>query len=359
MTTPNNSLEGESEVKRERTIDWWTQVWSTRLNDKKKDCRIVVQQRIHERDVSGFILAHDDLNEWTQLILPMEFEEKRRSRTIILPTTNKEVWEDPRQKEGQLLWPERIGQKELESLKQALGSEYTISGQLQQRPSPEAGGIIKKSWFKYWKYPTLPQIEYVLQSWDTALTAKEMSAYSACTTWGVFYDDDNIESVILLSMWRDRIEYPALRAMAKRLYYDYRDVGKEHNPKFQGMQLDMFLIEAKASGDPLIQDLAMGGIRATPFVPNKYGDKIQRVRLITHLLEGGAVYLPTRGPTYDRLTASADLFLESVAAFPNAESRDLVDTMTQALLKLKTGSFLRPRRDDRSVQSSVKTVRVY
>jgi len=84
---PNNSLEGESEVKRERTIDWWTQVWSTRLNDKKNDCRIVVQQRIHERDISGFILGRDDLNEWTKLILPMEFEEKRRSRTIVLPSS--------------------------------------------------------------------------------------------------------------------------------------------------------------------------------------------------------------------------------------------------------------------------------
>jgi len=123
---PNNSLDGDSEVQRENKIDWWTQVWSTRLNDKKNDCRVVIQQRIHERDITGYILDHDDLNEWTKLILPMEFEEKRKSRTVVLPTTEGQIWEDPRVKEGQLLWPERINEDELKSLKQALGSSYAI-----------------------------------------------------------------------------------------------------------------------------------------------------------------------------------------------------------------------------------------
>ena len=356
---PSNALDGESEVQRESKIDWWTQVWSTRLNDKKNDCRIVVQQRIHERDITGYILSHDDLNEWTKLILPMEFEEKRKSRTVVLPTTEGQIWEDPRVKEGQLLWPERINATELKSLKQALGSEYTISGQLQQRPSPEAGGIIKKQWFQWWKDTTPPQIEFVIQSWDTALTAKEMSAYSACTTWGVFYDHNYIENVILLSMWRDRIEYPELREITKRLYFDYRDTGKERNPLFKGRPVDMCLIEAKASGDPLIQDLAAGSIRAIPFVPNKYGDKIQRVRLITPLIEGGRVWVPAKPPNYDKLLPFADSFLESVACFPNAESRDLVDTMTQALLKLKEGKFLLNPKDERPIIPSVKEIKVY
>ena len=356
---PNNALDGESEVQRERKIDWWTGVWSTRLNDKKNDCRIVVQQRIHERDITGFILSHDDLNEWTKLILPMEFEEKRRSHTIILPTTEGKIWEDPRKKEGELLWPARIDDKELKSLKQALGSEYTISGQLQQRPSPEAGGIIKKPWFQWWKDAVPPQIEFVLQSWDTALTANEMSAYSACTTWGVFYDSNHIENVILLSMWRGRVEYPELRELAKRMYFDYRDNGKTRNPAFKGRPVDMCLIEAKASGDPLIQDLVRGGIRAIPFVPNKYGDKIQRVRLITPLIEGGRVWLPARAPKYDTLLPYADEFLESVACFPNAESRDLVDTMAQALLKLKDGRFVLNPRDERPVQHVETPKNVY
>jgi len=346
---PNNALDGESEVLRERKLDWWTQVWSTRLNDKKNDCRIVVQQRIHERDISGFILGHDDLNEWTKLILPMEFEEKRKSKTIILPTTQGKVWEDPRAKDGQLLWPERINEKDLQSLKAALGTQYAISGQLQQRPSPASGGIIKKDWFQWWKDSIPPDIEFVVQSWDTALTAKEMSAYSACTTWGVFYDHNQIENLILLSMWRGRLEYPELREMVKRLYFDYRDTGKQTNPIFKGRNVDLCLVEAKASGDPLIADLYRAGIRAIGFNPTKHGDKIQRVRLVTPLIEGGRVWLPAKPQTYDTLLPYADEFLESVACFPNAESRDLVDTMTQALLKLRDGQFLLNPRDERPI----------
>lgn len=356
---PNNASDSLSDVYLQKRVDWWTGVWSTRLNDRKNDCRVVVQQRIHESDITGYILNHDDSNSWEKLILPMEYEEARKSKTIILPSTNGKIWEDPRITEGQLLWPTRIDDKELKSLKEALGSEYAISGQLQQRPSPEEGGIIKKPWFKWWKDSVPPKIDFVIQSWDTALTAKEMSAYSACTTWGVFHDENYIENVVLLSMWRDRIEYPQLREMAKRLYFDYRDTGKERNHNFKGRPVDMCLIEAKASGDPLIQDLASAGIRAIPFVPNKYGDKIARVRYITHLIDGGRVWLPARPPKYDTLLPFADTFLESIACFPNAESRDLVDTMTQALTKLKEGKFLFNPKDERPTQPSVKEIKVY
>jgi phage terminase large subunit-like protein len=355
----SNALDGESEVQRENKIDWWNQVWSTRLNDKKNDCRVVIQQRIHERDITGYILSHDDLNEWTKLILPMEFEEKRKSRTVVLPTTEGQIWEDPRVKEGQLLWPERIDEEGLKSLKQALGSSYAIAGQLQQRPSPEAGGIIKKDWFQWWKDTTPPDIQFVLQSWDTAFSSGKKSAYSACTTWGVFYDHNYIENVILLSMWRGRVEYTELREIAKRLYFDYRDTGKERNLKFKGRPIDMCLIEAKASGDPLLRDLALAAINAVPFNPTGYGDKMKRVHFITPLIEGERVWLPARPPSYDTLLPFADEFLEAVACFPNLESNDLVDTMSQALTKLKTGMFLLNPRDERAVQPSKKEIKVY
>lgn len=355
---PNNVKDGESDVKRERALSWWEQVWSTRLNNPKTDVRIIVQQRFHEEDISGHIIANDIDEEWVKLILPMEFETARRSRTIILPSSNGKVWEDPRMVEGELLCPERFSIKEINEYKHDLGS-YGYAGQFQQRPSPEEGGIIKKDWFQWWKDSAPPKIEYVLQSWDTALTAKDMSAYSACTTWGIFYDDNYIENVILLSMWRDRIEYPALRDMAKRLYFDYRDTGKERNLLFKGRPVDMCLIEAKASGDPLLQDLAVAGVKAIPFDPSKYGDKIKRVRLITPLIEAKRVWVPARAPNYNKLLPYADLFIDSVSRFPNAESRDLVDTMTQALLKLKYSQFLHHPRDDRTDRNAYKKIKVY
>jgi predicted phage terminase large subunit-like protein len=288
----------------------------------------------------------------------MEFESSRKSRTIVLPTTEGKVWEDPRVEDGQLLCEERFSSKEINAYKSELGS-YGYAGQFQQRPAPEEGGIIKKAWFQWWKDSTPPDIEFVLQSWDTALTAKDMSAYSACTTWGIFYDHNYIENVILLSMWRGRIEYPELREMTKRLYFDYRDTGTVRNPQFKGRPVDMCLIEAKASGDPLIQDLAAAGVRAIPFVPNKYGDKIQRVRLVTPLIEGGRVWLPARAPKYEKLLLYADDFLEAISCFPNSESRDLVDTMAQALLKFKEGKFILNPKDERPIQSSEKTITVY
>lgn len=349
----------DSEVERESKIDWWTQVWSTRLNDKANDCMVVIQQRVHERDITGFVIDHDDLGEWTKLILPMRFEEKRCAVTVVLPSTNGEVWRDPRTKEGELLWPERFSEEDVKSLELTLGS-YGTAGQLQQRPSPEAGGIIKKEWFQWWDQATLPKIEMVVQSWDTAFSIGKTSAYSACTTWGVFYDHNYIENIILLSMWRDKVEYVELREIAKRLYFDYRDTGKVSNSKFTGKPIDMCLIEAKASGDPLIKDLRVGGIMATPINPAGKGDKIKRVHFVTPLIEGGRVWLPARGPKFDTLLPYADEFLDLAACFPNLESNDVIDTMSQALSKLKTSVFMYSPKDHIPIKrSEVEGVRVY
>ena len=355
---PNNVKDLESEAKRESANMWWSQTWSTRLNNPRKDVRIVVQQRSHEQDISGYVMADDPANEWAKLIISMEFEAERKCKTVILPSTNGKIWEDPRIKEGELLCPARFSIKEINRYKRELGA-YGYANQYQQRGTPQVGGIIKKAWFKFWKDVVPPDIEFVIQSWDTALTAKEMSSYSACTTWGVFYDHNYVENIILLSMWRDRLEYPELRDIFKRLYFDYRDTGKERNTKFIGRKIDMCLVEAKASGEPLMQDMRAAGIMAVPFIPNKHGDKIERVRLITPLIEQGLVWLPAQAPIYDKLLPFADTFRESIATFPNSDSRDLVDTMTQALIKLKQGQFLTNPKDEQPDLPSPKEIRVY
>jgi len=342
---PNNVDEGDSKVKRNRANKWFDSVWPTRLNNPNNDVMIIVQQRLHQNDITGHISANDLEEEWTKLILPMEFEENRRAKTIILPRSNGKIWQDPRKEEGELLCKKRFSSKFVETKKQEMGS-YLYAGQYQQRPAPEKGGIFDKTWFQWWKYDRTPELSFIVLSWDTALTANELSAYSACTTWGVFLDDNYIENLILLSMWRGRVEYPELRDMAKRLYKNYKDTGRIHNPAIQCRAVDLCLVEAKASGDPLIQDLHRGGIRAVAFNPTKYGDKIQRVRLSTPLIEGGRVWLPAQGPNYDKLKPYADEFIESIASFPNSESRDLVDTMTQVLLKLREGQFLSNPKDE-------------
>lgn len=336
----NNALDGESEVVRQNTNLWWDTAWSIRLNNPKESALICVQQRLDELDLSAHIMGNDADKEWVYLILPMEFEESRRSKTIILPSTKGEIWEDPRKKEGDLLWPERIGQKELKRIKVGLGSEYAIAGQLQQRPAPEAGGIIKKAWFKLWKQPSPPNMFQVIQSWDTALEANEMNAYSACTTWGLFYDENRVVNVILIGSWRGKVEYPELRKVAKRLYEDYRDDGSIEIKADGAHVPDLVLVESKMSGISLVQDLRKVGIMAVKFDPNKFGDKILRVRKVTPILEAGRVWVPTKPPAYTSLRNFADVVVQMCSVFPNAESRDLVDSMSQVLLRLVYGGYL-------------------
>lgn len=335
LDDPNSAQDKESEVKRESTNLWVSQVWSTRLNDPKKDVRIVVQQRLHDNDVSGNILSKDEDSDWTKLILPMEFEAARRAKTFI----NGKIWQDPRTKEGELLNEERFGEKEIKRFKNELGS-YGYAGQYQQRPSPEEGGIIKKNWFKLWQKDTVPVFQHIIQSWDTALEARDTNAYSACTTWGVFQNATHGSCLMLLSMWRGRVEYPELRKMAQRLYNDYRDDGVAIIKPDGVHKPHLVLVEAKVSGISLVQDMMRAGIPALRFDPNKYGDKVQRVRLITPLLEAGRVFLPTRPPNFTEPRAFAEVLQENCSHFPNADSRDLVDTMTQTLLRLNATSWI-------------------
>ena len=343
-----NDPSGESEITTERVNVWWSQKMFNRVNDARTAVRIVVQQRSQsENDISGNIIKNDIENQWLKYILPMEYE-----------STIKSNFNDKRKVEGELLscrdTPEIVRQ-----LKREMGTSG-YAAQYQQRPAPLEGGMIKKHWFKLYQYEELPELEFVIQSWDTALTANDDSNYSACTTWGVFLDRYDNENVILLSCWRDRLEYPELRDRVKRLAADYRDTGNNKLSSSIRYVCDLIVIEAKASGDPLIQDLRRGGIYAQAFIPNKHGDKIQRVRLITSLIESGIVWMPCQKNNTNKMADFADEFVTSISYFPNVSSRDYVDTMTQALIVLRDGSRISHPKDYRDPADEFKeTVRFY
>jgi len=337
---PNAASDASSQANREATIRWWTTTWASRGNEAKSVCRIVVQQRVAEDDISGYILKNDKNHDWVHLLLPMEFEVTRKAKTVKLPNTDI-IWQDPRKVDGELLWPDQVGPKELQILKNDLGSSYNIAGQLQQRPAPAGGGIIKRSWFPSWKFSSPPNIELVIQSWDTALESTKANAYSACCTFGIFTDKNGLKNVILLSMYRGNVEYPDLRRMAVRMFHDYRDDNIDKPIKPSGYhKVDVLLIEAKASGISLIQDLTRAGLSPTRFDPTKYGDKIQRVRLITHILENNRVWLPAKPPDFTRLRSFAEICAYEYSVFPNGTSRDLVDCLTQVIIRLNTGGWL-------------------
>lgn len=341
---PNNIREIESEVTRLNTNEWWDNVMSSRYRLLKDRRRLIAQQRSHENDLSGHILAKED-SSWVHLCLPMEFERHRRCSTIVLPSSNGKVWTDPRKREGELMWPAGVDAKGLAKLKKDFNNNsYIIAGQLQQRPSPAEGGILQKSWFKHWKQKDLPNFEYVLQSWDTALTNTKNSAFNACTTWGVFKDDGGILNVMLLSLFQGQIEYPDLRKMAVRLSNNYEDTDMEY-PSLGHNRPDQILIEAKVSGYCLHSDLMRANLPVMKFNPNPHGDKEARCKLVSHLMENGLVWVRTLPPKYEYLTKDAQVFLEAAGMFPNGRSMDIIDSMSQAFIRMMQNGWLTNKED--------------
>jgi len=306
---PHNSVEADSSKVREGVLEWWDQAMQTRLNDPKTGAFVIIMQRLHEQDLTGHILANELGNEWDHLCLPARYE-------IGHPTQNRSSlgFTDPRTEEGELLWPDRMDENTLTTLERSLGS-YAAAGQLQQRPSPKGGGILKSSWWVPWEREELPEVSYVIQSWDTAFETKESSSYSARTTWGVFKHNGH-DCLIVLDMWYDKVNYPELRKLAQEAYDDWEP--------------DAVLIEKKASGASLLHDLRQAGVPVLAYSPDR--DKVARAHASSALLEDGRIYYPKRKWAEDLISICA--------SFPAAKNDDVVDTCTQAWLRLRKGWFL-------------------
>jgi predicted phage terminase large subunit-like protein len=214
---------------------------------------------------------------------------------------------------------------ELEALQLELPASKW-NAQYQQSPTSEEGAIVKREWWKEWKEDKPPRCEFIIQSWDTAFTKSERSDYSACTTWGVFYlnENPNDPNVILLDAFKKRMEFPELKEKAFNHY-------KEWEP-------DAFVVEAKASGAPLIFELRAMGISVSEFTPSRGNDKMVRINSVADLFASGKVWAPS--------TRWADELIEEMAAFPNSDHDDLVDSSTQALIRFRKGGFLRLQTDE-------------
>lgn len=341
---PNNIVDILSVNVRAKTNRWFQYVMPTRVTDPINARWVVTQQRSHSLDLTGFIKKNNPKG-WVILSLPMEYETMHPCITSKLHNSGNKVWRDPRRKEGELLFPSHVDKVALQGLKDDFHNDsYVIAGQLQQRPAPMGGGVIKTSWFRKWEEKWEPDYIHILQSWDTALTKNENSAYSVCTTWGLFYHK-NIFNVMLLSLFRDKLEYPDLRKMILRLSNDYEDTEFEHPTKGYN-PVDKVVIEAKASGFSLLQDLQRmewsPDIILQPFDPVRDGklngraggNKEGRARLVTHLMESGQIWLPTELPDCEIFTEEAEIFLTACELFPSAESNDVIDSMSQALIVL-------------------------
>jgi predicted phage terminase large subunit-like protein len=227
---------------------------------------------------------------------------------------------------GDPLWPEFWSLDELLKVKADI-SPGRWGAQYQQDPTADATAILKREWWKRWTHPRPPECQMIISSWDTAYLKTERANYSACTTWGVFSGGDPdkpVPNLIMLDAWRDKLEFPELKKVARKHYSHWRP--------------DLMIVEARAAGTPLIFELRAMGIPVTEFTPSRGQDKIVRANAIADLFKSGIVWAPE--------TRWADDVIEECAAFPVGENDDYVDTVTQALLRFRQGGFLRTELDE-------------
>ena len=221
------------------------------------------------------------------------------------------------------VWPEYWNQKELEKVKATL-PVGKWNAQWMQKPTSEEGALIKREWWRKWDKDAPPDLHYVIQSYDTAFMKKETADYSAITTWGVFYpEEDKPANLILLDCVKERYEFPELRRVALDQYKYWKP--------------EMVIIEAKASGLPLTYELRQMDIPVQTFTPSRGNDKHVRVNTCAPLFESGMIWAPEQ--------KFAEEVIEECAAFPHGDHDDLVDSMTMAVMRFRQGGFIQHPED--------------
>lgn len=298
---PLNPEKANSPVSRETALRVFQETLPTRLNDPATSAIIIVMQRLHEDDPSGHILR-SDLG-YEHLLIPMEFEPERRKATSI-------GWTDPRTEEGELLDPLRFPREVVERDKVAMGS-YAYAGQMQQRPAPRGGGILRDEWWQYCDMP--PSIEWRGIWADTAQKAKETSDYSVFQCWGRSVTG----KAVMLDQIRGKWEAPELLAQARAFWAKHRAI--------EGMgALRSLKIEDKVSGTGLIQTLKREGVPVIGIQRKPGEDKVTRAMDAAPSIEAGQVLLPRNAPWLSD-------FLAETGAFPNGAHDDQVDPMADAV----------------------------
>jgi predicted phage terminase large subunit-like protein len=294
-----------SETAMENTWEWYTSGPRQRL--QPNGAIIIINTRWKTDDLSGRLLRQQGQlksDQWEILEFP-----------AILPS-------------GNPLWPEYWQLEELEKVKMSIGIKKW-NAQWQQQPTNDEGAILKREWWRKWKYDEPPECDYILQTLDTAYSKKETADFSVISTWGVFYPSaDSGPGLILLSVTKGRWDFPELKRIAKREYVYW--------------QPDNVLIEAKATGTSLQQELRKMNIPVTMYSPGgrRQGqDKVSRANAVAPILESGMVWYP------ESEEFAQDL-VEECAAFPNGAHDDQVDVMVMALMRFRQGNFVKLDDDD-------------
>ncbi len=293
--------EALSDTRRQAVNHWYANTLQSRLNNKETGRIIIVMQRLHQDDLVGFVT---ELEDWNNLSFPAIAE--RDEVYVVNSVLGRYRYS---RKTGEALNPLRESLPRLEKIRHLI-NDYNFNSQYQQNPTSIAGLMVKRESLQYYLPGQYPKPDRVVQSWDTANKPGELNAFSVCTTWAVaqgkFY---------LLNVFRAHLEYPDL----KRAVLEQRD---HFNPQ-------NIVIEDKASGTQLIQDLQREGIyQITPYKPTSGMDKTMRWRAQTDLFANGYVFLPDNAPWLNT-------YVDEVTGFPGTKFNDQVDSTAQALAYMR------------------------
>jgi predicted phage terminase large subunit-like protein len=293
---PHSEQDALSETAMEHAYEWYTSGPRQRL--QPGGSIVIVMTRWSLKDLTGKLIKAQGMDVMSDQWDIIEFP-------AILPS-------------GNILWPQFWKKEELLKVKASL-SLGKWNAQWQQNPTAEEGAIIKKEWWKKWDKLSIPPCSYIMQSYDTAFSKKETADYSAITTWGIFKPNEgDPESIILIDAKKGRWDFPELKAKALE-EYNYWDP-------------DMVIIEAKASGTPLTDELRATGIPVVNYTPSKGRDKHTRMHMVAPIFESGKVYAPEH--------KFAEEVIDECAAFPHGDHDDYCDSMSMALIRYRKGGFL-------------------
>ena len=349
----HNMKEINSDTIRDGVLDWWDNTMSTRGNNPKTVGRVIIMQRGHHKDLAGHVLERGS---WVHLNLPGYYRREKHCQTVAKKTGRERetkvlnngaeeiaappakldrfqqplqkgelIWQDWRKRDDELLAPQRFGQPEMDKLQEEL-TERAFEAQIQQAPSAEGGNILKLKHWRQWQDGELPGFDTIIQCYDTAFEEDEENDFSARTTWGIFewqerahpdlpwqlrFDGQPRYCAMLLERMNERLAFPDLRAEAK--------------DSFKRWKPDRILVEKKASGHSLIQELKRANL---PVTKVKVTDsKVARAHAASLVFERGCIWYVKR--------RWAKEVMDQCAEFPTGEHDDLVDTVTMAALWMR------------------------
>jgi len=315
---PLKADDAHSKLARDSVIRWKTETMASRFNDPERATQVLIMQRLHEDDLSGYLLKQGG---WQHLSLPSEFEPERRSTTYEQKKCARKFWADPRTKDGELLFPQKFTREVLDELKSGRGmGSYAYAGQHQQRPVPAEGGLLKRAWFnRRWIMPGDAPVEGL----ECRELPKQFDSYSVFVDAAFKKTEDSDRVAIGVFGSKGADQY--------LLELQWRQIGFVETVKTlldvrsRWTRVSGVYIEDKANGSAIIDTLKGKVPGVIPIEPD--GGKEARVAAAGPFIEAGNLWLPQSAPWLED-------FISEASAFPKAPHDDAIDMTAYALLHL-------------------------